>query len=86
MQFASLMFALSLLFLHETQRHCPFRCRDYELNKEFLRLQFYFDFQRDIFDFFDRKIFEPLFMLNHILSRETHGLIILVSIITTSCR
>ena len=69
---------LSSSFRNETQ-HCPVICRDCELDKEFLRLQLCFEFPIDLFELFDRKIFEPLFILSHIYSEEKHDLVILVS-------
>ena len=80
LEFSGLRFALSLLFRNEIQHLCSVICKDQDLNKEFLRLQFYFEYQRDILEFFDLKIFEPLFMLSHIDSQEKHGLVILLSI------
>ena len=56
MQFSSLTFSLSSLFWNETQHLCSVRCGDYELDKEFLRLEFYFNFQRILFfEFLIRK-------------------------------
>ena len=52
MQFSSLTFYLSSLFWNETQHLCSVICGDYELDKE---LEFYFDFQSDIFQFLIRK-------------------------------
>ena len=52
MQFSSLTFSLSSLSWNETQHLCSARCGDYELGKE---LEFYFDFQSDIFQFLIRK-------------------------------
>ena len=60
------------------QHICSIGCKDYEPNQEPLR-QCYFEYLTDI-PTFDRKIFEPLFMLSHIHSKGKHGLGILVSI------
>ena len=79
MQF--LRFPLSSLFWNETQHLCSVRCADYELDKEFLRLELYFDFESDIFEICNPKIFKLWFIPNYIRSNEKHGLAVLASVV-----